>query len=251
MRTIDFTGRTAVVSGASRGIGRAIALGLADAGADVVGVARNEEALAEVGQEVEERGRRFLRLPLDLALAAEIPPAAERAWAWAGGVDVLVNAAGVIVRSEPPEVTPEDWDAMFAVNVRGTFFLTQAIGARMVEGHGGSIVSVASLAGEVSTRASIGYQASKAALIQLTRGLASRWGPAVRVNTVGPGYIRTDLNTAWLDVEENRDYVETRAPLRRVGEIRDVVGAVIFLASVDASYVTGQNLRIDGGWSAQ
>jgi NAD(P)-dependent dehydrogenase (short-subunit alcohol dehydrogenase family) len=112
-------------------------------------------------------------------------------------------------------------------------------------------VTVSSLAGEVVTRAAVSYQASKAALIQLTRALAVAWAPSVRVNAVAPGYVRTDLNTAWLDEQENRDYVVGRTPLGRVGEPRDVVGAVIFLASASAAYVTGQNLRVDGGWSAQ
>jgi 2-deoxy-D-gluconate 3-dehydrogenase len=250
--SIDLTGKTALVSGASRGIGRAIARGFAEAGADVVGAARTASALAELGGELEALGRRFLALELDVARVEDIPAAVERAWAWRGGVDVLVNAAGVIVRTEPPAVTPEEWDAVFDVNVRGTFFLTQEVGARMLatEG-GGSIVTVASLSGEVSTRAAVGYQASKAALIQMTRALAVRWAPKVRLNAVAPGYIRTELNAAWLDVPENRAYVESRTPLGRVGTPGEVVGAVIFLASPAASYVTGQNLRLDGGWSAQ
>jgi gluconate 5-dehydrogenase len=244
-------GRRALVTGASRGIGRAVALGLAESGCDVVGAARSGDALAALGVEVEAIGRSFLPLELDLADVESLPAAAERAWAWRGGLDVLVNVAGVIVRSGPLEVTPADWDAVFDVNVRGTFFLTREVGARMLAAGEGSVVTVSSLAGEVVTRAAVSYQASKAALIQLTRALAVAWAPSVRVNAVAPGYVRTDLNTAWLDEQENRDYVVGRTPLGRVGEPRDVVGAVIFLASASAAYVTGQNLRVDGGWSAQ
>ena len=244
-------GRRALVTGASRGIGRAVALGLARSGCDVVGAARSRDALAELGAEVEASGRSFLPLEVDLADVDSLPAAVESAWAWHGGLDVLVNVAGVIVRSGPLEVTPADWDAVFGVNVRGTFFLTREVGARMLAAGGGSIVTVSSLAGEVVTRAAVSYQASKAALIQLTRALAVAWAPSVRVNAVAPGYVRTDLNTAWLDEPENRDYVVGRTPLGRVGEPRDVVGAVIFLASPSAAYVTGQNLRVDGGWSAQ
>jgi NAD(P)-dependent dehydrogenase (short-subunit alcohol dehydrogenase family) len=146
-------------------------------------------------------------------------------------------------------VTPEDWDVVFGVNARGSFFLTQAVGTRMAEASGGAVVNVASIAGEVVTRASVPYQASKAALIQMTRALAIRWAPKVRVNAVGPGYIRTSLNSAWLDVEDNRRYVESNTPLGRIGTPDDVVGAVVFLSSQAASYITGQHVKIDGGWS--
>lgn len=251
VRQIDLEGTVALVSGASRGIGRAIALALADAGADVAGLARTKEALDELGTEIGSRGRGFLAVVADLQEVDSIADAATAAWDWQGHLDTLVNAAGVMVRTEPPHVTADEWDAIFATNVRGTFLLTQAVGTRMLEAGGGSIVSVASVAGEVSTRASVPYQASKAAVIQMTRALAVRWAPTVRVNAVGPGYIRTTLNAAWLDEEENRRYVLDRTPLGRVGSPEDVTGGVLFLASREASYVTGQHLLVDGGWSAQ
>jgi NAD(P)-dependent dehydrogenase (short-subunit alcohol dehydrogenase family) len=244
-------GSVALVSGASRGIGRAIALDLAAAGYHVVAAARSAGALADVAAEIEALGRSALALPADLAAVASLPGVAEQAFGWRGRLDVLVNAAGVIVRSGPLEVTPEDWDAVFDVNVRGTFFLTREIGRRMLEAGGGSIVTVTSLAGEVPTRAALGYQASKAALIQLTRALAVQWAPTVRVNAVAPGYVRTDLNAGWLADEENLGYVLGNTPLGRVGEPPDVASAVRFLASPAAAYVTGQNLRVDGGWSVR
>lgn len=247
---VDLVGRTAMVTGASRGIGRAIAVGLAEAGADVVGVSRSEVALRELGEEIGAQGRAFLPVPADVADVGPIEGAVDRAWSWRGGIEILVNAAGVIVRNDPPGVTPEEFDTVFGTNVRGTFFLTQAVGERMLAADGGSIVMVASLAGEVVTGAAVTYQASKAALIQLTRALAVRWAPKVRVNAVGPGYIRTSLNTAWLDVEENLAYVRGHTPLDRVGTPDDVVGAVVFLSSPDASFITAQHLKIDGGWSA-
>jgi NAD(P)-dependent dehydrogenase (short-subunit alcohol dehydrogenase family) len=244
-------GRRALVTGASRGIGKAIALDLAAAGCDVVGVARSPDALAAVGAAIESAGRRFLAVELDVGSVADIPAAIDRAWGWQGGVDVLVNVAGLIVRSGPLDVTPEEWDLTFSVNVRGTYFVAQEVGRRMLENGGGSIVTVTSLAGERVTRASVSYQASKAALIQVTRALAVHWAPTVRVNAVAPGYVRTDLNAAWLADEENGGYVLGNTPLGRVGLPEDVAGAVRFLASPASSYVTGQNLRVDGGWSAQ
>jgi len=244
-------GRRALVTGASRGIGRAIALGLAQAGCDVAGLARSTDALATLGEEVEAAGRAFLAVEHDLADVAGIPAAAARAWEWRGGLDVLVNAAGIIVRTGPLEVTPAEWDETFATNVRGTFFLTQAVGGRMLEAEAGSVVTVTSLAGEIVTKASLSYQASKAALIQMTRALAFHWAPKVRVNAVAPGYVRTDLNAAWLEDPENSGYVLGNTPLGRVGLPDDVVGVVSFLASPAAGYVTGQNLRVDGGWSVR
>ena len=248
---VELDGAVALVTGASRGIGRAAALALAEAGCDVVGLARGEADLESLGKEVATAGRSFLPLPADLTEVERLPEVVAAAWGWRGGLDVLVNVAGIIVRTEPPTITPEAWDRTFAVNVRGPYFLTQEVGARMLAGRGGSVVNVASLAGEVVTRAAVPYQASKAALIQLTRALAVRWAPRVRVNAVGPGYIRTSLNAAWLDDPGNRAYVEGRTPLGRVGQVEDVAGAVVFLASPAAAYVTGQHLLIDGGWSAQ
>lgn len=244
-------GTRALVTGASRGIGRAVALDLAQAGFDIVGAARSGDALAELGVEIEADGGSFLAVELDIGSPAAIPAAVARAWEWRGGLDVLVNVAGMIVRTGPLDVTPDEWDQTFDVNVRGTYFTTQEVGRRMLAADGGSVVTVTSLAGERVTRASVSYQASKAALIQLTRALAVHWAPTVRVNAVAPGYVRTDLNATLLDEPETSGYVLCRTPLGRVGLPADVVGVVRFLASPSASYVTGQNLRVDGGWSAQ
>lgn len=246
----DLSERVALVTGASRGIGRAVALGFAEAGVDVVGLARSNDALQELGTMVGRDGGGFLPVAADVSDVDAIPRAVSDAWAWRDRIDILVNAAGMIVRKEPPGVTADEFDAVFDTNVRGTFFVSQAVGERMLGASGGAIVNIASVAAEVVTRAAVTYQASKAAIVQMTRALAVRWAPSIRVNAVGPGYIRTDLNTQWLDVEENLAYVHDHTPLARVGTPDDVVGAVLFLASPAASYITGQHLKIDGGWSA-
>ena len=245
----DLDGKTVLVTGATRGIGRAIAVAVAEAGADVVGLARTKDSLLDLGHEIESMGRRFLPVVEDLGDVEAVGRAVPVVWDWSGGIDVLINAAGTIIRSEPPDVKPSEWDQIMAVNARGPFFLTQEIGTRMLIDGGGSVVNIASLAAEFVTKASVVYQASKAALVQLTRALAVRWAPDVRVNAVGPGYIRTSLTEQWLADEANLGYVENRTPQGRVGTPDDVVGAVLFLASPASGYITGQHLFVDGGWS--
>lgn len=247
----SLAGAVAVVTGASRGIGRAIAVGLARAGADVVGVARSGHALRELGTEIQATGGGFHHVAVDLADPDAPARVAEAAWAWRDRVDVLVNGAGILIRTEVPDVTLEQWELQVGLNVRAPFFLTQELGRRMMASGGGAVVNVTSVAADVVTRATAVYSATKAALVHLTRVFAVRFAPAVRVNAVGPSYIRTDLNAAWLDDEENRRFVLDRTPLGRVGTPADVVGAVVFLASPAAAYVTGHHLLVDGGWTAQ
>jgi NAD(P)-dependent dehydrogenase (short-subunit alcohol dehydrogenase family) len=244
-------GTTAIVTGASRGIGRAVALGLAEAGFDVIGVARTESALDDLGSQVEHFGRRFAALPADLADGESIAGVAAAAWERHGGVEVLVNAAGTIVRTPTLDITPDEWDHVFDLNVKAAFFLTQAVAARMLDNGGGNVVNIASLAAQVVTGASVVYGASKAAIVQMTKVLAVRFAPTVRVNAVGPGYVRTQLSEGWLENEQNHEYVLDHTPLGRVGSPEDVVGAVTFLSSPKASFITGHHLLVDGGWSTQ
>jgi NAD(P)-dependent dehydrogenase (short-subunit alcohol dehydrogenase family) len=241
--------KVAVVTGGSRGIGRAIALKLAANGADVVAVARRLEALGPLGEEVRGLGREFLPVAADLAEPAGVTLLAETVWDWHGKVEILINAAGVLVRKPEAEITIEEWDLTFALNVRAPFLLIRRLGDRMHESGGGAIVNVASIAGERVTGAPAPYQASKGALIQLTRFFANRLAPVVRVNAVGPGYVRTDLSKDWLATPENEAWVESRTPLARIATPEEVAGPVAFLASDDASFITGQHLLVDGGWS--
>jgi NAD(P)-dependent dehydrogenase (short-subunit alcohol dehydrogenase family) len=240
-----------LVTGASRGIGREVASHFARAGSHVIGVARSSQALSDAASDISALGVEFFPLVADLTDDDAIPRIVARAWSWRGRVDVLVNAAGIMKRSGIAEISPRDWDEVFGVNVRAAFFLTQAVGGRMLAAGGGAVVSVASLAAEVVTGAPVHYSAAKAALVQMTRVLAVRWAPTVRVNAVGPAYIRTELTASWLDDASNLQWVLDRTPAGRIGEVSDVASAVVFLASPDASYITGQHLLVDGGWSVQ
>lgn len=223
---------------------------MAAEGAHIAGLARTESALEGLGEEIRGLGVEFLTIPTDLRDAAGLDAVVQKAAQWRP-IDVLVNAAGTIVRGGPFEMELDSWDELFEINVRGAFFLSQAVGRRMLERTGGAIVNITSVAGEVTTGASVPYSASKAALIHMTRVLAVNWAPAIRVNAVGPAYIRTSLNEEWLAQPDNSRFVLDRTPLGRIGEPRDVVGAVVFLASDDSSYVTGHHLLVDGGWTAQ
>lgn len=237
----------ALVTGASRGIGRAAAAALAAAGHDVVGVAREAASLDGLDAEVAGAGRALHRLAGDLTDVAFVEGLADAAARWRGRLDVVVNAAGTIIRRDPPDITAADIDEVLALNVRAPLLVSQSAAPHLAA-VGGCIVNIASLAGETVTRAAVPYQASKAALVQLTRALAVRFGPAVRVNAIGPGYVETDLNRGWLADPEHRGYVERSTALRRVGSTADVAGVVVFLASPAAAYVTGQHIVVDGGW---
>ena len=239
----------ALVTGASRGIGRAIALALASEGADLVGVGRDQEGLVRLEREIGKLGRRFLALAVDLSQPGAPADVAERAWEWQGGLGMLVNAAGILIRKPEAELTTEEFDRTFALNVRAPFLLLEDVGSRMYESAGGSVVNVASIAGEIVTGAPAAYQASKAALIQLTRFYAKKLAPKVRVNAVGPGYVRTDLSREWLAIPENEGWVVGHTPAGRVATPDDIAGPVAFLLSEKASYITGQHVLVDGGWS--
>jgi NAD(P)-dependent dehydrogenase (short-subunit alcohol dehydrogenase family) len=243
----ELAGRTALVAGGSRGIGRAVAVALAERGADVAVAARTAPDLEALGAEVEGLGRRFLAIIGDLGTVEGPDAIAREALAWAD-VDILVNVAGTVVRKDILATDAGDWDSTFAVNVRGPFLLARALGPHMLE-RGGSIVNVTSVAGSsTTTRGSISYATSKAALSHMTRILAARWAPKVRVNAVAPGYMRTDFTAAWLEDPENERFVVEATPLGRVGEVADVAAAVAFLASPAASHITGHELPVDGGW---
>ncbi|HUR14895.1 MAG TPA: SDR family NAD(P)-dependent oxidoreductase [Mycobacteriales bacterium] len=247
--SFDLSGRTALVTGASRGIGRALALGLAGAGADVALSARDADALAQVAQEVAALGRKAVVLPADVTEAAACHAIVADAVAGLGHLDVLVNNAGGSSYMGPfTELRFSGWEKTMRLNVDSLVHLCQAAGRHMVERESGSIVNVASVAGLAATPLLAAYGASKAAVISLTKSLAHEWGPSgVRVNALCPGWTMTDLNRPLWDNEEKGLSFVGNQPLKRWATVEEMVGPTVFLASDASSYVTGQTIVVDGG----
>jgi NAD(P)-dependent dehydrogenase (short-subunit alcohol dehydrogenase family) len=242
----DLTGRVALVTGGTRGLGRAIVRTLAQAGADVVVSSRKQDACDEAADEVRRAGRRALALKCHVGHWDEIDTLVDAAYDEFGRVDVLVNNAGLApTYPDPKGVTEELWDKTIAVNLKGPFRLTSLVGPRMVEAGGGSIVNISSIGGVRPTHDILPYAAAKAGLNALTVGFADAFGPRVRVNAVMPGPFRTDISKNW-----NQEAFAERArtfPLRRAGDPDELSAAVLYFASDASSFTTASVLAVDGG----
>lgn len=246
--SFDLSGKLALVTGAGRGIGEGCALGLARAGADVVLVSRSRDELAQVAERAEAMGRRADVAPCDVTNAEQVRAVAERA----GEVDILVNSAGANVPEPFLEVDESTFDAMLAVNLKGTFLMCQAVARSMAARGGGSIVNVSSQMGHVGGMKRVAYCASKHGVEGLTKAIALELAPrGVRANSVAPTYVETPLTRPFFADPEFRADTVRRIPLGRIGDVDDVVGAVVYLASPAASLVTGTSVLVDGGYTAQ
>jgi 2-deoxy-D-gluconate 3-dehydrogenase len=250
---IDLSGKTALVTGARRGLGRAIAVGLAEAGADVIGVsAAQEEAGSEVEQLVEGMGRAFIGRRCDLSDRRALYELLARLADERRQVDILVNNAGMISRHPAAEHGDEQWDRVLEVNLSSPFILARELGRQMVQRRSGKIVFIASLLSFQGGITVPSYTASKSAIAGLTRALANEWAShGVNVNAIAPGYMETD-NTEALrhDPVRSRAILE-RIPAGRWGTAEDIAGAAVFLASGSADYIHGTVLTVDGGWMAR
>ncbi|WP_394850540.1 glucose 1-dehydrogenase [Pendulispora brunnea] len=245
---LRLNGRVAVVLGGTTGIGRALSLGLADAGADVVASARRPEPVEEVAKEIERRGRRTLRVTSDVGNRASLESLLEGAVKAFGKVDILINCAGKTKRTPTLDVSEEEWNDILATNLTGTLRACQVFGRHMLQRGYGRIINIASISTFVALYETAAYNSSKAAVGALTKTLAIEWGSrGVLVNAIAPGVFRTDLNAGLLDGTERGREFGVRNPMKRFGRVEELAGAAVFLASDAASFVNGEILVVDGG----
>ena len=251
LRSLDLTGRVAVVVGGTSGLGHAIALGFAEAGADVVPTGRREALAQEACDQIERAGRRSLPVTVDVLDRASVDELRERVVDQFGRVDILVNAAGRIARKPTLSVSEEEWRDTMDVNTTGALRVCQSFYEALSSSRRGRIINIVSLNSFVSLKEVAAYAASKAALLSLTRSLAVEWATAgVNVNAIAPGVFRTDLNRKLLDETDRGRELLMRTPMKRFGCTEEVVGAAVLLASDAASFITGQCLVVDGGFLA-
>jgi NAD(P)-dependent dehydrogenase (short-subunit alcohol dehydrogenase family) len=247
----DLANKTAVVIGGTSGIGRALSLGLADAGADVVASARRKEQVDETAAEIERRGRRTLRLCSDVCQRASLEQLLAACLEAFGKVDILINCAGKVKRAPTLTVPEEEWNNIIETNLTGTLRACQIFGKHMLERGYGRIINIASLSSFVALCEVAAYAAAKSGVTSLTRSLAVEWSKkGVTVNAIVPGVFRTPMNTDLLDNTARGREMLIRTPMARFGKAEELVGAAVYLASDTASFVTGEALVVDGGYLA-
>lgn len=248
----DLSGKTAVVTGANRGIGAAIALGLAQAGADIVATSRHMSADEEIVHEISKLGRKCTPIAADLSVRAQSAVFAERVLELVPRVDILINNAGITARFPAAEIPLEEWDRVIEVNLNSQFILAQGFGRHMINNGAGRIIFIASVMSFQGGLKIPPYAASKHAIIGLTKALSNEWSAmGVNVNAIAPGYIATDHNTALRSDPVRMPEVSSRIPIGRWGVSDDVVGSALFLSGSGADYISGSVITVDGGWVAR
>jgi len=246
----DLSGKVAIVTGTSRGLGQYFGRALALAGADLVITSRQAETLGEFNKEIVSLGRRALPLQLDVRDYDSIQQMVDNAWEHYGQIDILVNNAGCNVRKPSTEVTWQDWNLVLNTNLRGTFFVAQAVAKKMIPRQYGRIINIGSVTSVFGYAGLAPYCASRGGVKQLTMSLADDWGSSgITVNCIAPGWFKTDQNRMMYENQEWVEYLIDRIPLKRPGAPGDLAGAVVFLASDASEYITGQTILVDGGIS--
>ncbi|MFH1833657.1 MAG: glucose 1-dehydrogenase [bacterium] len=249
----DLSGKVAAVTGSTRGIGYGFALGLARQGADLVVTSRDQQDCEAVAEEIRALGRGVLAKSCDVTDRRSVEDLAEAVVGEFGRIDVLVNNAGTALTKLAEDLAEEDWDRVIDVDLKGVFLCSTVFGRRMIAQRAGTIVNIASVLGLVGDKQILPYCVAKGGVVQMTRALALEWAKHnIRVNALCPGYVKTPMNEA--DIMGNDKiykHIISKTPMRRLGEVEELIGPLVFLASDASSYMTGQTLVVDGGWTAE
>jgi NAD(P)-dependent dehydrogenase (short-subunit alcohol dehydrogenase family) len=250
LNLFDLTGKVAMVTGASKGLGRAMATGLAKAGADLALCARNLGDLGKAAAEVGKWGSRVDAFPLDVRDQESIRKASDSILATFGRIDILVNNAGINVRKAVLELSEEEWDSVLDTNLKGYFLVAKAVVPAMIRQGGGKVINISSIFGAVGMNHQAAYAASKGGIVQLTKVMAIEWAESgIQVNAIGPTYFETPLVAALRNDPERFRFINERTPMGRWGQPEELEGTVVFLASRASDFITGQTIYVDGGWT--
>lgn len=248
----DLTGKVAIVTGATKGLGHGMAVALAEAGANIVVVSRTPQDCENVAKEIAGLGVQTLAQPCDVTKKSSMDELVAKTIERFGKIDILVNNAGTAVTKPALELSEDDWDKVVDTNLKSTFLLSQAVGKQMSTQNHGKIVNIASMFGLIGDKNVLPYLASKGGVLQLTRGLALEWSKYnIQVNAVAPGYVMTPINEKELSEEKVYKYITGKTPMRRLGKAEEIAGIVVYLASDASNYATGSIFTVDGGWTAQ
>ncbi|MFQ5863442.1 MAG: SDR family NAD(P)-dependent oxidoreductase [Candidatus Brocadiales bacterium] len=252
MELFELRGQVALVTGASRGLGKSMAMALAEAGADIVTVARGPVKLAEAEKEIADMGVKTLTIAADVTVPGDVDKMVGQALAKFGKIDILVNNVGTYIGKPIVDSTTEDWFNLINTNLTSTYLCCRAVGKHMVERQRGKVVNMAAAIGALGARNSSAYCASKGGVIQLTRALAVEWAKYnITVNAIAPGTMETEITKKMLEDPKVKKALEGKIPMKRIGQPSDLAGTVIFLSAMGSDYITGQTIFVDGGFSIQ
>jgi len=252
LEELSLAGKVAIITGSTKGIGRGIAGALARSGADVVVTSRSQADCDAVAEELRRHGGQAIGVRADVTGMADVEQLVQRTVDAFGRIDIFVNNAGTAITKKAEDLTEEDWDRVISVDLKAVFFCAQQAGRQMIKQGGGKIINIASILGLVAEKQVLPYCVAKAGVLQMTKALALEWARYnIQVNAICPGYIVTPMNSAELRQEKVFSHIVSKIPMKRLGEVSDLSGAAVLLASGASDYMTGQVITIDGGWTAQ